>query len=58
MVLEVRDQFTLHVDGPARWAGLSTQREAHFRDGERVLVALETLLPVVPETWGRDMEQS
>ena len=37
---------------------VSTQREVHFRDAERVLVAFETLLPVIPETWTRDTERS
>lgn len=37
---------------------VNTQREVHFRDAERVLVAFETLLPVIPETWTRDPERS
>lgn len=37
---------------------VNIQREAHFRDGERVLVTFETLLSVIPETWRRDTEKS
>lgn len=34
----------------------STQGEADFRDADRVLVAFETLLSVISETWSRDTE--
>lgn len=37
---------------------VSAQREAHFRNAERVLVAFETLLLVIPETCTRDAEKS
>ena len=37
---------------------VNTQREVHFRDAERVLVAFEALLPVTPEIWPRDPERS